>query len=196
MQKNLTTKIMGVLKKYSYWIALGVAMIALITVIVLAISHKSTITSPEGEFAPVVSEEINFANPLSTTAVTKDYSNSALQYNSTLRLWQSHKAIDFAAEEGTKVFAVMDGKIVDVTYNYLMGNVVKLDVGNGMVVVYASLSKDVPVKIGDTVTKGTVIGYVSNTAKTEVNDGPHLHLEVLLDDEKVDPNLYLDLAEK
>lgn len=196
MQKSLTTKIMGVLKKYSYWIALGVALIALVTVIALAISHKTTITQPEDEFTPVVSQEINFANPLSTTSISKDYSNSALQYNSTLRLWQSHKAIDFSAEEGTEVYAVLDGKIVDVTYNYLMGNVVKLDVGNGMIVVYASLSNDIPVKIGDTVTKGTVIGYVSNTAKTEVNDGPHLHLEVLLDEEKVDPNLYLDLADK
>ena len=119
-----------------------------------------------------------------------------MQYSSTLRLWQTHKAIDFAAEEGTEVMAVLDGTITEVTYNYLMGNIVKLDVGNGMIVVYASLSNDIPVKEGDTVTKGTVIGYVSNTAKTEVNDGPHLHLEVLLDDEKVDPNLYLDLAEK
>lgn len=196
MQKNLTTKIMGVLKKYSYWIALGVAIVALITVITLAISHKTNATQPEDTFTPVVSQEINFANPLTVTTVSKDYSNSALQYNSTLRLWQSHKAIDFAAEEGTEVYAVLDGEIVDVTYNYLMGNIVKLNVGNGMVVVYASLSNDIPVKIGDKVTKGTVIGYVSNTAKTEVNDGPHLHLEVLLDEDKVDPNLYLDLAEK
>jgi murein DD-endopeptidase MepM/ murein hydrolase activator NlpD len=195
MQKKLGTKMMGVLKKYSYWIALAVAIFALITVIALAISHKSNIATPDEEFKPVVSQEINFAHPLTTT-VSKDYSNSALQYNSTLRLWQSHKAIDFAAEEGTQVFAVLDGKIADVTYNYLMGNVVKLDVGNGMVVVYASLSNDIPVKIGDTVKKGAVIGYVSNTAKTEVNDGPHLHLEVLLDEDKVDPNLYLDLSEK
>jgi len=196
MQKNLATKIIGVFKKYSYWIALGLAIVALITVITLAISHKTTTMQPEEEFTPVVSQEINFANPLSVTTVSKDYSNSALQYNSTLRLWQSHKAIDFAAEEGTEVYAVLDGKIADVTYNYLMGNIVKLDVGNGMIVVYASLSNDIPVKIGDTVTKGTVIGYVSNTAKTEVNDGPHLHLEVLLDEDKVDPNLYLDLSEK
>ncbi|MBR7091086.1 MAG: M23 family metallopeptidase [Clostridia bacterium] len=196
MQKNLASKFMEVLKKYSYWIALAVALVALITVMVLAISHKSSMTPPEEEFTPVVSQEINFANPVSITNVSKDYSNSALQYNNTLRLWQSHKAIDFAAEEGTEVYAVLDGKIADVTYNYLMGNIVKLDVGNGMIVVYASLSNDVPVKIGDTVTKGTVIGYVSNTAKTEVNDGPHLHLEVILDEEKVDPNLYLDLSEK
>ena len=61
---------------------------------------------------------------------------------------------------------------------------------------YASLANDVPVKAGDTVTKGSVIGQVSDTAKSEANDGPHLHLEVLLDNELVDPNLYLDLSEK
>ena len=90
----------------------------------------------------------------------------------------------------------MDGKVTEVTYNYLMGNIVKLDVGGGITVVYASLASDVPVKVGDEVTKGSVIGKVSNTAKSESNDGPHLHLEVLLDGELVDPALYLDLAEK
>ena len=77
-----------------------------------------------------------------------------------------------------------------------MGNVVKLNVGNGMVVVYASLQNDIPVKVGDVVKKGDVIGKVGNTAKSEASDGAHLHLEVWLDDQNVDPSLYLDLEQK
>ena len=101
-----------------------------------------------------------------------------------------------AVEEGSEVYAVMDGVIKEVTYNYLMGNIVKLDVGGGIVVVYASLASDIPVKVGDQVTKGSVIGKASATAKSESVDGPHLHLEVLLDNESVDPNIYLDLGNK
>ncbi len=195
MEQNKTSKFMSLLRKYGYWVLLGVSLAVLITVITLVATRNAPLQDDD-PFEPVDNAVIEFSSPLTVTNVIKDYSNSALQYSSTLRLWQTHKAIDFAAEEGTEVMAVLDGTITEVTYNYLMGNIVKLDVGNGMIVVYASLSNDIPVKEGDTVTKGTVIGYVSNTAKTEVNDGPHLHLEVLLDDEKVDPNLYLDLAEK
>ena len=182
------------LKKYGYWIGLALSIAVLITVITLTAVGRAT--APEDDFAPVDTPTISFMNPLTEVTTLKTFSNTALQYNSTLNVWQSHKAIDFAAEEGTDVYAVMDGKVTEVTYNYLMGNIVKLDVGGGITVVYASLANDVPVKAGDSVTKGSVIGKVSDTAKSEANDGPHLHLEVLLNNELVDPNLYLDLAEK
>ena len=133
---------------------------------------------------------------MSEINVLKDYSDTKLQYSNTLKLWQAHKAVDFAAEEGTQVFAVCDGVIKEVTYNYLMGNIVKLDIGGGIVVVYASLTSDITVKAGDQVKQGDVIGKVGNTAKSESVDGPHLHLEVLVDDKLVDPNLYLDLGNK
>ena len=182
------------MKKYGYWIGLALSIAVLITVITLTAVGRATV--PDDDFEPVDTPTISFANPLTEVTTLKTFSNTALQYNSTLNVWQSHKAVDFAAEEGTEVYAVMDGTVTEVTYNYLMGNIVKLDVGGGITVVYASLANDVPVKAGDTVTKGSVIGQVSDTAKSEANDGPHLHLEVLLDNELVDPNLYLDLSEK
>ena len=191
VNKITSTKFM---KKYGYWIGLALSIAVLITVITLTAVGRATV--PDDDFEPVDTPTISFANPLTEVTTLKTFSNTALQYNSTLNVWQSHKAVDFAAEEGTEVYAVMDGTITEVTYNYLMGNIVKLDVGGGITVVYASLANDVPVKAGDTVTKGSVIGQVSDTAKSEANDGPHLHLEVLLDNELVDPNLYLDLSEK
>ena len=194
MQANKKASVTKFLKKYGYWIGLAFSIAILITVITVAAVAKPV--TPDDDFTPVDTPTISFTNPVTEMTTLKTYSNTALQYNSTLKLWQSHKAVDFAADEGTEVYAVMDGKVTEVTYNYLMGNIVKLDVGGGITVVYASLASDVPVKAGDQVTKGSVIGKVSNTAKSEANDGPHLHLEVLLDGELVDPALYLDLAEK
>ena len=52
------------------------------------------------------------------------------------------------------------------------------------------------VRIGNKLKKGDVIGKVGNTAKSESSDGAHLHLEVWLDDENVDPSIYLDLENK
>ncbi len=184
-------------RQYGLILGVGIAIMLAITILAITISLKTPHTvEREQDFVPVSSPVITFSNPVTEVTLLKDYSNSALQYNSTLRLWQAHKAIDFSAAEGTEVYAVMDGKVVEVTYNYLLGHIVKLDVGGGMVVVYASLGKDIPVSTGDQVKKGSVIGYVGNTAKSEASDGPHLHLEVWLDDENVDPNLYLDLAAK
>lgn len=181
---------------YGYYFALGLSVLVLVVLFALAFSSKPATINESNDFEPVSSPVITFSTPVSEVNLLKGYSNSALQYNSTLKLWQAHKAIDFSAEEGTDVFAVMDGKVVEVTYNYMLGNIVKLDVGGGMVVVYASLQSDIPVKQGDSVKKGSVIGHVGSTAKSESSDGPHLHLEVWLDDVNVDPNLYLDLAEK
>ena len=194
MSVNKISKFTKAIKKYGYWVALFFAISALVLILVLS-SQKATTITPKQEDSFVSAKPIEFSMPLADVNVIKDYSNSALQYSKTLKQWEAHKAIDFAAEEGTDVFAVLNGTIVEVSYNYLMGNVVKLDTGNGLVVVYKSL-KDVQVKNGDKVKQGDVIAKVGNTAKSEASDGPHLHLETWLNGENVDPNKYLDLSEK
>lgn len=195
MQANKKTLIQKFFKKYGYYVGLAISLAVLITIVTIAVTMKP-VSEVEENFTPVDTPTISFTSPVTDLTLMKNYSNSALQYNSTLKLWQAHKAVDFAADEGTEVYAVMDGKITEVTYNYLMGNIVKLDVGGGIVVVYASLASEIPVKVGDEVVKGSVIGKVSNTAKSEASDGPHLHLEVLLNGDSVDPALYLDISEK
>ncbi|MBQ7603284.1 MAG: M23 family metallopeptidase [Clostridia bacterium] len=191
-------KLVTFFKKHGYWLVLVAAFALLVTIIALSVNAGNVALEDEqtqpAEQTSV--KEVTFAMPITSATVAKEYSNSALQYNKTLNLWQSHKAIDFLAEEGTDVFAVLDGTIKEVTYSYLMGNILKLDVGNGMIVVYASLQNDIPVKAGDVVKRGDVIGKVGNTAKSESSDGAHLHLEVWLDDQNVDPSIYLDLENK
>ena len=196
MKTNI--KILTFFIKYGYWLILALAFALLITIIALSVNTgNATLNKEDEQPAQQTSvHEVSFAMPVTTATVAKEYSNSALQYNKTLNLWQSHKAVDFLAEEGTDVYAVLDGTIKEVTYSYLMGNIVKLDVGNGMIVVYASLQNDVPVKAGDKVKRGDVIAKVGNTAKSESSDGAHLHLEVWLDNENVDPSIYLNLENK
>ena len=190
-------KIKNFLKTYGYWVGLFCSLVVLAVIVTLAAVRNTTpIDSTIDMNEPVSNTEIVFGNPVSEINLMKDYSNTKLQYSKTYGWWQAHKAVDFEAKEGSDVYAVMDGTVKEVTYNYLMGNIVKLDIGGGITVVYASLAGDVPVKAGDKVTKGSVIGKVGATAKSESVDGAHLHLEVLLNDEAVDPNIYLDLGTK
>lgn len=140
--------------------------------------------------------KVNFILPITNGVVIKDYSNTSLKYNSTLKQWEAHKAVDIKGEENADVLAVMDGEVVSVETNYLKGTVVTIKHNKSLQTVYASLSEEVFVKVGDKVNQGDKIGKVSTSAKGESNDGPHLHFEVLLDNVKVDPNLYLTLGEK
>ena len=45
-------------------------------------------------------------------------------------------------------------------------------------------------KVGDKVSKGTVLGYVAETGYFESADGPHLHFEARKDNVLIDPNYY------
>ena len=70
------------------------------------------------------------------------------------------------------------------------GNYVIIDHGSGYKTLYAHMAyKSVAVKVGDKVKAGTVIGYMGNTGTSY---GGHLHFEVRLNDERINPTEYLD----
>lgn len=98
-----------------------------------------------------------------------------------------HSGIDFAANLGTEIFATGDGVVVIAEENYWgYGNEIVVDHGYGYKTRYAHLS-GFGVAKGETVKRGQVIGYVGSTGKST---GPHLHYEVLKNDEVTDPMHY------
>ena len=134
--------------------------------------------------------------PMKNATIQKDYSNTELQFNDTMKQWEIHKAIDFLAGDEANVFAVADGTVSNVYTNYLEGTVVEIAHKNGIVSVYKSLASEVSIKTGDKVSAGQVIGTASETMSQELNSGKHLHFEMLSNGTKVDPNNYLDLGTK
>ena len=134
--------------------------------------------------------KVYFACPVDYTSITMEYSEEVSVFNKTLNYWSTHKALDLAAADGTKVVSMYDGTVVDVTETYGMGYIVKIDHGNNVIATYASLS-DVQVVKGDVVQKGETIGAVSVTASYEFLDGAHLHLVVEENGKVVDPTPYV-----
>lgn len=139
---------------------------------------------------------INFVMPIENGEIIKDYSATSLKYNATLKQWEAHKAVDIKAADDANVLACYDGTVVSVKNSYLTGTVITIKHNNSLQTVYGSLDENVLVKEGDKVVKGQVIGKVSSSAKNESADGNHLHFEVLQDNKKVDPNLFLTTSEK
>lgn len=183
--------VINFLKRYGYIIGLSVFMLILSIILIVSANKPN-----ENDNNPVNTDPISFYNPLLNFTVAKEFNDTNLVYNSTLKQWEAHKGVCLTAPENSEVFAVLDGVVEDVYSNYLNGTVVVLSHANNLKTYYSSLDEDVPVKKGDTVKQGDVIGKISNTGANELNLGNHLHFEVTENDVKVDPATYLDLENK
>ncbi len=98
-----------------------------------------------------------------------------------------HQGIDIAAALGQAVQATADGIVVQAGVAGRLGNAVYISHGYGMTTRYGHLSR-IDVLPGQQVKRGEVIGRVGNTGRST---GPHLHYEVRLDGEPVDPLAYM-----
>ena len=119
------------------------------------------------------------------------FADDHLVYHKTLDQWSTHKGIDIQAPEGAPVKAVLDGEVVEVINDTIMGISIAIKHDNGLLTIYSNLSTDAMVEIGEQVKKGQAIGGVGKTASTKTLEGPLLHFQVFKDDKFVNPELYL-----
>lgn len=126
-----------------------------------------------------------------TGEVMKEFADNKLVYSSTLDVWATHNGIDIKADKTTVVKASADGKVVSIKNDPRYGLTVIIEHVNGYKTVYANLLSTEFVVEGENVKQGQSIGTVGNTAAFEVSDEPHLHFELLKNNEEQDPELYL-----
>ena len=106
-----------------------------------------------------------------------------LRFNGT----EFHQGIDIAADMGTPIVATADGVVTAAGWNGGYGNMVDVDHGGGIVTRYGHASA-VAVTVGQQVRRGEVIAYVGSTGRCT---GPHVHYEVRVDGQPVNPAGYL-----
>ncbi len=86
-----------------------------------------------------------------------------------------HPGLDFTAPMGTPIYATGDGRVVDAGFNTGgYGNRVIISHGYGYETLYGHMFR-IKARVGQTVKRGEVIGYVGSTGKST---GPHCHYEV------------------
>jgi murein DD-endopeptidase MepM/ murein hydrolase activator NlpD len=103
------------------------------------------------------------------------------------RTYEFHPGMDIDGERGDMVVAPANGTVVKAAFTGGYGNMIEIDHGNGLTSRYGHLSKIESV-VGDTVTRGQLIGYVGSTGRST---GPHLHYELRLNDRPINPRHFL-----
>jgi murein DD-endopeptidase MepM/ murein hydrolase activator NlpD len=98
-----------------------------------------------------------------------------------------HHGIDIVNRPGTPVLATADGRVVFAGYNGGYGRMVVIDHGFGVKTKYGHLASHV-VSVGDEVVRGQEIGTLGNSGRST---GPHLHYEVVVNDQAVNPLAYI-----
>lgn len=100
----------------------------------------------------------------------------------------THKGLDISANYGASIKAVADGTVISAGWNSGgYGNLVIIDHGNGVTTYYGHCSK-VCVEVGQKLSAGEVIAKVGSTGNST---GNHLHFEIRVNDEQIDPQNYI-----
>lgn len=93
-----------------------------------------------------------------------------------------HRGLDLRGAQGTPIRACADGTVAIAADHFFSGNVVYIDHGQGVVTMYAHMSR-IAARAGQHVKAGDIIGYVGSTGRVT---GPHLHLGLCVQGVSVD----------
>lgn len=108
-------------------------------------------------------------NPLST---------DELVYSKTLKEWNIHKGTDYKAQLGDEVYAIRDGKIKEIGFNYIYGNYIIIEFKDGYEGLYSNITVLDALSVGESLSQGQIIGYIAESFGFEVAEETHLHFEL------------------
>ena len=121
--------------------------------------------------------------------ICKQFSNGDLIYSETMNDYRTHNGVDILTTDGSPVCSSEAGTISSVDNHPLWGTCVTINHENGITTCYMNLSEDLPegVETGSYVARGGIIGTAGTTALVEIGEQTHLHFEMYVNGEAVDP---------
>ena len=146
---------------------------------------------------PVVSTDPQIIRPYvdANVKVVKNYYNkeadNATQENSIFYYgdtYMQNSGVDYASGSEFDVVSILDGTVMEVTDDEVMGKTIKVKHNNDLISVYQSMG-NINFKKDDTITQGTIIGKSGeNNISTDL--GNHLHFELYYQGKVVNPEDY------
>lgn len=159
--------------------------------------EETVFTEEQSEIVsvPVTAPEIDFSEdtlmewPVNGNILI-DYSMDQTTYFPTLDQYRLSSAICVQAVENAPVVAAVNGTVFSIEEDVRTGTTVTMELGNGYQAVYGQLT-DLTIAEGDTVKKGTIIGYISSPTKYYSVEGNNLYFAMKKNGEPIDPIVYL-----
>ena len=198
--------------KQGVWISLYLVLIVGITISAFMLRNAMNSATPDDnddldyvsssileEDVPVISEVEKMIKPFTAEGVSiaktyYDYQADAASQEKSIvyhdNTYMQNSGVDYVLNNGFDVVSVLDGTVTKVSEDDLVGKTVEVKHDNDYVTVYQSLS-EVSVKKGDTVKQGQVLGK-SGSNKLDSDLGNHLHFELYVNGQVVNPESYVD----
>ncbi len=190
-----------ILNKVSFYFLIFVLSFAILIYVTLIVEKRdnssplspsiqkiTTINPPPkvNSVAELSVKEIVFMDniPVKTGRLSSKYGIRKDPFNGRKRM---HRGIDIAAQRGTNIYPLGRGEVIFSGRKSGYGNMVEILHGDAIISRYAHIKKSL-VKKGQIVNKGDIIALVGNTGRST---GPHLHLEIAINGETVDPEIFL-----
>lgn len=178
----------------------------LVTVVFLNINMKEEPIEPDfvtdtivEEVVPVIDTTKRIIRPYRDLSVKVlknfyDYqSDETLQKNSIIvheNSYIQNSGIDYGTDTEFEVISILEGTVINVKEDDSLKGTVEIKHDNGYVSVYQSL-KDIKVKKDQVINQGQVLG-TATTNQLDKELGNHLHFELIISGQNVNPEIYLD----
>ena len=184
-----------------------VAILVLILVLTVIIFSKESMkktndlvtTDTISDTVPVINETRKMINPYTDSSVTisksyYDYKGEATEQEKSITVYENtyiqNTGIDYISTNTFDIVSVLDGTVVTVKEDELLGKIVEVKHDNGLITSYQSLS-EITVQKNDKIKQGQVIGK-SGTNELDKEIGNHLHFEIYENGSSVNPINYLN----
>ncbi len=184
-----------------------VAILVLIPVLTVIIFSKESMkktndlvtTDTISDTVPVINETRKMINPYTDSSVTisksyYDYKGEATEQEKSITVYENtyiqNTGIDYISTNTFDIVSVLDGTVVTLKEDELLGKIIEIKHDNGLITSYQSLS-EITVQKNDKIKQGQVIGK-SGTNKLDKEIGNHLHFEIYENGSSVNPINYLN----
>ena len=129
-------------------------------------------------------------------AMSKGHDLTLQVFSNTMRDWRVHNGIDIVATSGSPVYAAADGTVSAIWEDISYGTCISLSHAGECITYYKNLDPILAegITVGAEVKQGQLIAAVGESAMVEIADEPHLHFELSVEGEYVDPTEYFDSA--
>ena len=150
---------------------------------------EAPVGGEQSDVEGTINETPVYVCPIENGEVIKVFSVDAVVFSATMKDYRIHTGIDIAAELGSAVYAYTDGTIAEIKNDPFFGTTVVIQHGYELSTYYMNLAAELPegIVVGAIVKAGDIIGAVGDTAIVESADRPHLHFEMRVGGELIDP---------